>query len=89
MAHRRGGHQEGWSDAFCNVLRDVYEVIVGRRSREHRAATFATFQDGYEAACLVDAILDSHRRGGSWVDVRAVIHPAEAPGRRRIPEKAR
>jgi predicted dehydrogenase len=72
FAHLPGGHQEGWCDALCNVLRDVYDVIAGRRLRDRRS--FATFQDGYEAAILVDAVLDSHRRGGVWTDVPAVIH---------------
>ena len=35
-----------------------------------RGPAFATFEDGYRAACLVDAVLESHRRGGVWTDVR-------------------
>ena len=31
--------------------------------------TVATFEDGYRVAQLVDAVLESHRRGGVWVDV--------------------
>ena len=27
------------------------------------ASAFATFEDGYRAACVVDAVLDSHRAG--------------------------
>jgi predicted dehydrogenase len=66
-----GGHQEAWSDAFRNVLQDIYTYIArgGRQSAE--APTFPTFEDGYRGACIVDAILDSHRRGGVWTKVAA------------------
>jgi hypothetical protein len=69
-AHLPGGHQEAWADAFCNVLRDIYSFIVagGRPSDPHPPA-FATFDDGYRAAAIVDAILESHRRGGAWTTV--------------------
>jgi hypothetical protein len=69
-AHLPGGHQEAWADAFCNVLRDIYSFIVagGRPSDPHPPA-FATFDDGYRAAAIVDAMLESHRRGGAWTTV--------------------
>jgi predicted dehydrogenase len=68
-AHLPGGHQEAWSDAFCNVMRDIYDVIRGDRLRHDLPPAFATFEDGYRAAFIVDAILESHRRGGVWTDV--------------------
>jgi predicted dehydrogenase len=67
-AHLPPGHQEAWSDAFRNVIADVYARIAGRVDPEQPPA-FPTFVDGYVAACLVDAILDSHRRGGVWTTV--------------------
>jgi predicted dehydrogenase len=73
-AHLPGGHQEAWADAFCNVLRDVYRAIAeGRRPSEPRSPAFATFDDGYRAAVIVDAILESHRAGGVWTKVGAGI----------------
>jgi predicted dehydrogenase len=70
--HLPGGHQEGWSDAFFNVLRDVYGVIAsGRRPDGALPPALATFEDGYHSACVVDAILESHRRGGVWTAVSA------------------
>ena len=69
-AHLPGGHQEGWSDAFFNVLRDVYDTIAGR-APARASSSFATFEDGYRIACLVDAVLESHRRGGVWTAVQA------------------
>lgn len=71
-AHLPGGHQEGWADAFCNVMRDVYGFIAaGKRPGDPRPPAFATFEDGYHSACLVHAILESHRAGGVWTKVSA------------------
>jgi predicted dehydrogenase len=66
-AHLPGGHQEAWADAFCNVMRDVYGVITG--TVQERGPAFATFEDGYNANCVVDAVLESHQRGGTWTRV--------------------
>jgi len=67
--HLPGGHQEGWADAFANVIRDIYAYIA---NRGQPAPAFATFEDGYRVACLVDAVLESHRNGGIWTKVAAV-----------------
>jgi predicted dehydrogenase len=73
-AHLPGGHQEAWADAFRNVLRDIYTFIAdGRSPADPKPPAFATFEDGYHAACVVDAILDSHRRGGVWTGVREPV----------------
>jgi predicted dehydrogenase len=65
-AHLPGGHQEGWPDAFCNVLRDVYQAIAeGSQGK----ASFPTFEDGYRSACIVEAILKSHANGNTWTKV--------------------
>lgn len=68
-AHLPAGHQEGWADAFGNVIRDIYTSIVDRNAA--RPPAMATFEDGYHVACLVDAALESHRRGGVWTAVGA------------------
>jgi predicted dehydrogenase len=69
-AHLPGGHQEGWADAFCNVMRDVYGFIAaGRTMADARPPAFASFEDGYHSACVVDAVVESHRRGGVWTRV--------------------
>jgi len=65
-----GGHQESWADAFRNVMHDIYSVIADEaRWGVNRPPAFATFEDGYRAASIVDAVLDSHRRGGAWTKV--------------------
>jgi predicted dehydrogenase len=64
-----GGHQEGWADAFFNVIRDIYAVIAHPIAGPDARTTMATFDAGYAAACLVDAVLRSHRAGGVWTRV--------------------
>jgi predicted dehydrogenase len=68
-AHLPGGHQEAWSDAFRNVMQDIYQCIAAGGPRAGVRASFPTFDDGYRCALIVDSILDSHRRGGVWTSV--------------------
>jgi predicted dehydrogenase len=69
-AHLPGGHQEAWADAFCNVMRDIYGFIAaGKAPGDPHPPAFATFEDGYRANCIVDAILDSAKNGGVWTRV--------------------
>jgi predicted dehydrogenase len=69
--HLPGGHQEAWADAFRNVMKDVYTFIAdGRQPEDPKPPAFATFEDGYRSACVVDAILKSHAAGGVWTNVR-------------------
>ena len=97
-AHLPGGHQEGWADAFCNVMRDIYGVIaVGDGPRAPRPPAFASFEDGYHSACIVEAILESHRRGAVWTAIaretlsdpagpateKGRVVPPQAPSRTR------
>jgi predicted dehydrogenase len=71
-AHLPGGHQEAWADAFCNLMRDIYGVIAkGKAAGNGRPPAFATFEDGFRANCLVDAMLDSAKRGGVWTAVNS------------------
>ncbi len=69
-AHLPGGHQEAWADAFRNVMSDIYTFIRdGRHPSDPHPPAFATFEDGYHAACTVDAVLASARAGGVWTKV--------------------
>ena len=36
-AHLPGGHQEGWADAFCNLMRDIYGFIAAGKKPRRRA----------------------------------------------------
>lgn len=70
-AHLPGGHQEAWADAFCNLMRDIYGFIAsGAKPDATHPPAFATFEDGYRANCIVEAILESARQGGAWTLVR-------------------
>lgn len=66
-AHLPGGHQEGWNDALTNVFRDIYEHILDRT--KPTTPLVATFEDGYRANCVVDAMLASHAAGNVWTRV--------------------
>jgi predicted dehydrogenase len=67
-AHLPGGHQEAWADAFCNLMRDIYGAIAAGPPYRALPPAVATFEDGYRANLIVEAILDSARRGGVWTE---------------------
>jgi predicted dehydrogenase len=70
-AHLPGGHQESWADAFCNLMRDIYGFIAeGRKPSDPHPPAFATFEDGYRANCVIEAILASAKAGGVWTQVK-------------------
>ena len=69
-AHLPGGHQEAWADAFANVMRDIYGFIAaGKKPSDTHPPAFATFEDGYRANCIVEAILQSAKHGSAWTKV--------------------
>ena len=68
-AHLPGGHQEAWADAFCNLMRDIYGFIAaGKKPSDPHPPAFATFEDGYRANCIVEAILKSAKQR-AWTKV--------------------
>jgi predicted dehydrogenase len=69
-AHLPGGHQEAWADAFANLMRDIYGFIAaGRKATDAHPPAFATFEDGYRANVIVEAILESAAKGSVWTKV--------------------
>jgi predicted dehydrogenase len=68
-AHLPGGHQEAWADAFFNVIRDIYSAVMEGPGAAMRPAV-ATFEDGYRANCIVEAILESAKQGSRWTKVQ-------------------
>jgi predicted dehydrogenase len=69
-AHLPGGHQEAWADAFTNLMRDIYGFIAeGKKPEDPHPPAFATFDDGYRANCIVEAILESAKKGSVWTRV--------------------
>jgi predicted dehydrogenase len=67
-AHLPAGHQEGWADAFANVIGDIYTVIRSGGAVS-RPATLCTFADATRTACVLEAMLKSAAAGGVWTDV--------------------
>ena len=69
-AHLPGGHQEAWADSFSNIMRDIYTFIAdGKKPADPHPPAFATFEDGYRANAIVDAILQSAKAGSVWTKV--------------------
>ena len=64
-----GGHQEAWADAFCNVMREIYRCIAEGPPYPALPPMVATFEDGFRANRIVDAILESAADGGAWTRV--------------------
>jgi len=68
-AHLPGGLQEAWADAFCNLMREIYATIGAGAPYPPMAPMVATFEDGFRANRVVDAILASAEDGGAWTRV--------------------
>jgi predicted dehydrogenase len=68
-AHLPGGHQEAWADAFCNLMREIYNCIAEGPPYPAPSPMVATFEDGFRANRIVDAILESAADGGAWTRV--------------------
>ncbi|MGO8701722.1 MAG: Gfo/Idh/MocA family protein [Limisphaerales bacterium] len=65
-----GGHNEGWPDAFRNLMRNIFTFIAEARDPSTAdGIAFPTFATGYQINCVTDAILRSHQAGGAWVQV--------------------
>ncbi len=65
------GHQEGWSDAFRNVIADAYRWIRDGAEPHTKPTPLPSFVDGYRCQCVIDAILRSLAAGGMWQSVPA------------------
>jgi predicted dehydrogenase len=70
FAHLPGGHQEGWPDANRNVMQTVYDFIAsGKKLSDGKPAAMATFEDGFRANAIVEAIIQSAQKGSVWTKV--------------------
>jgi predicted dehydrogenase len=74
--HLPGGHQEGWSDAFFNVIADIYAWIRQDGQSEARPATLCTFADATRTCQLIEAMLESHALGGVWQTIASETNAA-------------
>lgn len=66
--HYPGGHNEAWPDGTKNMMNEFYRFIWDGKSLYKDHPTFATFEDGYRAAKIGDAVLESHQKG-QWTDI--------------------
>jgi hypothetical protein len=62
------GHNEAWPDAFRNLMGNIFSAIATGEQGD-----FPTFVDGYRAALIAEAALESDRSGGNWVDLPLVL----------------
>ncbi len=63
-AHYPGGHPEGYPDGPMNLFRNVYLRVMS----DANASPFPTFEDGYRAVAIVEAVLKSSRER-KWTKV--------------------
>lgn len=65
-----GGHDEGWPDAFKNLMRNILTFIAeGRDPKEADGQLFPRFEEGLRTASIVDAVIKSQQSGNQWVNV--------------------
>jgi predicted dehydrogenase len=71
FAHLPGGHQESWPDANRNVMQTVYDFIAsGKKLSDGKPPAMATFEDGFRANAIVEAVIESARQGSVWTKVK-------------------
>jgi predicted dehydrogenase len=63
-----GGHPEGWLDSLKNSLLAYYRAVLDAKNASNKKPDYATFHDGYDISCIVDAIVESQQKG-KWVKV--------------------
>jgi hypothetical protein len=69
-----GGHEEGWPDAFRNLMRNIFTFIAEERDpRTADGILFSRFDEGCRSAAILDAILRSHSDDGRWTKVEYEI----------------
>jgi predicted dehydrogenase len=65
FAHLPGGHQEGWPDAFFNMVREIYRWVQTGTKPE----MVCSFADATHVTEIVDSMMRSHEAGSVWVEV--------------------
>ncbi|RDA98744.1 gfo/Idh/MocA family oxidoreductase [Klebsiella oxytoca] len=67
-AHFPGGHNEGWPDAFKNMMLSFYQAVRAGEMPPASSRRFASFYEGADVMYIVDAIVKSHQQQ-RWVQV--------------------
>lgn len=68
QAHFPGGHNEGWPDAFKNMMGNFYRAVQSGEMPAAGERRFASFSDGANVMYIIDAIVKSHQQR-RWVSV--------------------
>ena len=68
-AHFPGGHNEGWPDAFKNMMLSFYQAVRAGRMPPASSRRFASFYEGADVMYIIAAIVKSHQQQ-RWVSVR-------------------
>ena len=67
-AHFPGGHNEGWPDAFKNMMLSFYQAVRAGRMPPASSRRFASFYEGADVMYIIAAIVKSHQQQ-RWVKV--------------------
>lgn len=68
QAHFPGGHNEGWPDAFKNMMLNFYQAVRAGTMPQENERRFASFSEGANVMYLIDAIVKSYQQR-CWVSV--------------------
>ncbi|HGV3508068.1 TPA: Gfo/Idh/MocA family oxidoreductase [Klebsiella michiganensis] len=67
-AHFPGGHNEGWPDAFKNMMLSFYQAVRAGEMPPASSRRFASFYEGADVMYIIAAIVKSHQQQ-RWVKV--------------------
>jgi predicted dehydrogenase len=73
-AHLPGGHQEAWTDAFRNVIADIYDWLRSGQPGPSPGSTVSTFAGATQVAAVIEAMLESNRTQ-TWQPVSSRSRP--------------
>ena len=65
------GHPEGFFESFANLYREIADAIEAHRTGkffERRPLSFPTVHDGVIGVRFVEAVAESQRRDGAWIN---------------------
>jgi predicted dehydrogenase len=67
------GHPEGYLEGFAQLYKDIAEQLHARlqgRSADPQASWVPTVEDGVRGMKFIEAVVESSRANGRWVDAR-------------------